>query len=104
MAVSFHLRRMLSKDTAQCYGADSVIAKCEKRIDELSRRNFLKCRPDLSGVVNPLRDEKIIPWADCPDYINTPLEESAFGGTRFVANMNYLLKWAGLPELTEKEL
>jgi hypothetical protein len=104
MAVLFHLGRMLARDTALCYGADSAIAQFEK-IEKHMRK------PGMNGISKLFHtqrqvnnDEKFIPLADWPDYINTPLEESAVGRVNFVANMNYLLKWAGVPELTQKEL
>jgi hypothetical protein len=103
--VQFHLRRILARDTAICYGADSGIAQFERKLEHSCRNYFIARLPTpTSKRRESKRDGMTIHLADFSTYINTPLEESAFGRAKFVANMNYLLTWAGLPELTEKEL
>jgi hypothetical protein len=104
LMVYFHLRRMLTRDTALCYGTDSAIAQFEKKMEEMGRRYFLDNVPKLAGEHKVKSKGRQVRKTELRHYIETPLERSAAGRVKFVLNMNYLLKWASLPELTEKEL
>ena len=87
--VNFDLRDMLARDVAQCFGSDSMVANFEKDFAERQRAEFnLHVQAAAKGQF----------------YKNVPLHQSEAARTKFVKNMNELLKWAGLDALEAKDL
>ncbi|KAL2075876.1 hypothetical protein VTL71DRAFT_819 [Oculimacula yallundae] len=88
MRVFLHLRHMLARDVAQCFGENSMVARFEKKIAE-----------DETAALN-ISVRKIVG----DDQFSFPaLDDSDLVRSRFVLDMNELLVWAGLEDLEAKD-
>lgn len=82
LEVYFHLEQIIVRDIGKCFGEDSQVA--------IERRNH--------SETNYGRFQERAP----PGWKRIPLKQSADERTKFVKNMNTLLKWAGIREHTEE--